>query len=318
MKRLDEVLTGVKSVGIAGHVKPDGDCIGSCLAVYNYIKTYYPDADARVYLEQVPSVFRFLAGADEICTTYPEETRELFLVLDCGDEKRLGNAFSYFEKAEKTVCIDHHISNQSFADVNYVYPDASSASELVFDLLPEEKITADIAACIYTGIAHDTGVFQYSCTSRHTMEAAGVLMEKGIPFSKIVDQTYYEKTYTENLILGVALRKAEMHLEQKVISSVITQEDLDAVSATANDVEGIVSVLRSTKGVEASVFLYQTGEHEFKLSLRSTEIIDCAKICMNCGGGGHVRAAGATVTGNPSEILEGILKEMEKQFAESL
>ena len=102
---------------------------------------------------------------------------------------------------KRQACIDHHISNQSFADENYIFPQASSASELVFELIPRERLTKEIAECIYTGIIHDTGVFQYSCTSEKTMEAAGVLMGMGIDFPKIVDQTFFTKTYEQNLSL---------------------------------------------------------------------------------------------------------------------
>lgn len=315
MKKLEEALAGKKTIGIAGHVKPDGDCVGSCLGVYNYIKTYHPEIQAEVFLEPIPPVFSFLQGADGIETDSPDrEPQDLFICLDCGDLKRLGPNAKYFENAAATLCIDHHISNDSFADENYIFPDASSTCELVYQLLDSEKITRDIAECLYTGIIHDTGVFQYSCTSRSTMEAAGILMDTGIPFPRIVDSTFFQKTYAENRIMGEALVKSKLHLDGRVISTYLLEQEMKEIGASKKDTEGIVAQLRCTKGVEASIFLYETGEGEFKLSLRSTELIDCAAITMKYGGGGHVRAAGATVTGDPERLTEEIVAEMKKQL----
>ena len=184
MKKLDEILAGKKSVGLAGHVRPDGDCVGSTLGVYNYIRKYYPDVDVRLYLEPIPNIFKFLNFSSEIRSDYEESVVfDLFIAMDCGDEKRLGNAARYFQEAKHTACIDHHVSNQSFAEENYIFPDASSTCELICELLDMEKITKEIAECLYTGMVTDTGVFQYSCTSSSTMNMAGMLMDKGIDFT---------------------------------------------------------------------------------------------------------------------------------------
>ena len=206
MKDLDSQLQGVQTAAIAGHVRPDGDCVGSCLATYNYIKDNYPQIQVDLYLEPIPNIFKFLKRSEEIiheCTEH--EPYDLFIAQDCGDTGRLGEAAQYFTAAKKTICIDHHISNQSFADENYIFPHASSASELVFELLDEKKISREIAECIYVGIIHDTGVFQYSSTSAKTMNVAGRLMNMGIDFTEIVDKTFYTKTYQQNRIMGQAL-----------------------------------------------------------------------------------------------------------------
>ena len=110
MKKLDEILAGKKSVGLAGHVRPDGDCVGSTLGVYNYIRKYYPDVDVRLYLEPIPNIFKFLNFSSEIRSDYEESVVfDLFIAMDCGDEKRLGNAARYFQEAKHTACIDHHV-----------------------------------------------------------------------------------------------------------------------------------------------------------------------------------------------------------------
>ncbi len=315
MKDLASQLTQVKTVAIAGHVRPDGDCIGSCLATYNYISTWYPNIEVDVYLEPIPNIFKFLKHADKIHNTCESnKTYDLCIVQDCGDTGRLGEAVKYFETAKKTICIDHHISNDSFADENYIFPQTSSTSELMFDLIGEEKITKEIAECIYVGIIHDTGVFQYSSTTAKTMNIAGVLMEKGINFSKIVNDTFYTKTFEQNKILGQALLDSRRYLDGVVIATVVTKEEMEKYQVLPKHLEGIVSQLRATKGVEAAIFLYENEDGSWKVSMRSNALINVATIAMNYQGGGHVRAAGATIKGNSEEIIQKICEEIQKQF----
>lgn len=312
---LEEHLQGVTSVAIAGHVKPDGDCVGSTLAVYNYIRTYYPKIQADIFLEPIPNIFKFLSCSQDINSAYDDRPPyDLFVALDCGDERRLGRAVGYFREAAKTFCIDHHISNDSFADVNYIFPGASSTCELVFELMEEARITREIAECIYVGLVHDTGVFQYSCTSAKTMNIAGRLMEKGINFPEIVNKTYFEKTYEQNRILGQALIDSRRYLDDRCIASVITAEQMQQYHAQPKHLEGIVQQLRATKGVEVAIFIYENEDHTFKVSMRSGSKVNVSKLLMKYGGGGHERAAGATVEQAPDEMLALLLKDIEAEL----
>lgn len=315
MEKIDVLLAGMSLVAIAGHTRPDGDCTGSTLALYNYIKNNYPSIRVTLYLEPIPNIFKFLQRSDEIVSDFSEDvTYDLFFSLDCGDGGRLGGAVRYFDAAKKTVCIDHHISNQSFADVNDVQPAASSTSELVFGLLDEEKITKEIAECLYVGMVHDTGLFQYSCTSSKTMNIAGKLMDKGIDYPRIVDQTFFEKTFEQNQILGTALLKAKRHFDDRCITCILTAQDMADCHALPKHLEGIVSHLRSTKGVDTAVLLYENSDGTYKVSMRSNGAVDVAAICVKYGGGGHVRAAGATMSGDPEQILRQLLEEIKKEL----
>lgn len=317
MTNLDEFLEKAHTIGIGGHIHPDGDCVGSCLATYNYIKTYYPQKDVTLHLEPIPDKFKFLARAEEICSDVSaDKSFDLFIAQDCGDANRLGRFSGYCEQAAQTICIDHHVSNTGFADEDYIFPDASSTSELIYDLLPKERITKEIAECIYTGIIHDTGVFKYSCTSKKTMEAAGALMEMGINYPKIVDDTYYVKAYNQNRITGLALLKSKLHLDGKCISTYITLEEMREYDVLPKHLDGIVSEIRITRGVEAAVFLYET-EQGFKVSLRSCEYVDVAKIAVAYGGGGHVRAAGCSVKGEPEAVIGEIVSQISLQMNET-
>ena len=192
---LNKILGGVKEIAIGGHVRPDGDCVGSCMGLRQYITENYPDKKVTVYLEEIPDSFQFLKGTEEIRSEIPEnKVYDLFICLDCGDKGRLGFSAPLFEQAAYTFCVDHHISNVSFAMDNVIRPDASSTSELVYELLDKKRISKETAEALYLGIVHDTGVFQYSCTSPDTMRAAAVLMEKGINAPEIIHDTFYEKT----------------------------------------------------------------------------------------------------------------------------
>lgn len=315
MTNLDVFLETAATVAVSGHIRPDGDCVGSCLATYNYIKTYYPQISVDIYLEPIPNIFKFMRYSEEIIHDFSgEKCYDLFIVQDCGDIGRLGGAAHFFETAKKTVCIDHHISNQSFADENYIFPETSSTSELIFELLPKERLTKEIAECIYTGIVHDTGVFQYSSTSSKTMNVAGTLMDCGIAYSKIIDETYYTKTYNQNRILGLALLKSKLHLNGKCISSVITEEEMKEYEVLPKHLDGIVSQLRVTKDVEAAIFLYETGDGTFKVSTRSVGSVDVSRIAVKYDGGGHKRAAGFSMTGNSDEIVRTIVEEVARQL----
>ncbi len=315
MIELDEILKNAKTIGISGHVRPDGDCIGSTLAMYNYIRDYYPQARPQIFLELVPNIFKFLNRSEEVLTDYPDtEQMDLFIALDCGDAGRVGKAAKYYELAAHTLCIDHHETNGAFADDNYIVPGASSTCELVYELLPKERITKEIAECLYTGMIHDTGVFQYSCTSSRTMNIAGELMDKGIDYPGIIDRTFYTKTYRQNLLLGRALSKSRLYLNDKCILSWLTQEEMQEFDALPKDLEGIVSQLRVTKGVEVAVFFYPAGEEGgYKFSTRATgDRVNLAKLALRFGGGGHAKAAGFTLHGDVEEVTGTILQALEE------
>ena len=176
---LDEMLEGKKSIVILGHVNPDGDCIGSCLGLYNYLKENYEGLEVSVYLEKMGVKFSYLSGYGDVQTEYDDTKKfDLCITSDASDVPRLGVFAPYRETAKDTFCVDHHITNKGMCRVNVIESWASSASEVVFRLLDKGKISKAVAECLYTGIAHDTGIFKFSNTSRQTMEIAGFLMEK--------------------------------------------------------------------------------------------------------------------------------------------
>lgn len=312
---LSEILAGKQTVALGGHVRPDGDCVGSVMGLYLYLKEQYPELQVDVYLENIAERFRFIQDTDVIRSEIdPSKVYDLFICMDCGDKERLGFSARLFDQAKKTACIDHHVSNEAFANDNEIVPDASSTSELVYRLIEKDKISLHCAEALYMGIAHDTGVFQYSCTAPETMEAAAELLRRGVNGSDIIDKTFYEKTYVQNQILGKALLESMMILDKKCIFSYVSRRDLEFFNAVPSDLEGIVSQLRYTAGTEVAIFMYETGYQEYKVSLRSGDAVDVSRIAKYFGGGGHVKAAGCTMKGTVHDVVNNLTKEIDIQL----
>ena len=191
MNIYDEVK-GAVTIGISGHIRPDGDCIGAAVGLYLYLKKACPSADVQVMLEKPADVFSCIKGISEIHTDFKTavECFDVFIAVDTSKE-RMGEAEKYFDGAKKTINIDHHVSNSGCGDVNYIVPEASSTSELIYQVMEDKSfVDVEIAKAIYVGIIHDTGVFQYSNTSPSTFKTAAELIAYGFDFSKIIDETF--------------------------------------------------------------------------------------------------------------------------------
>ncbi|MCF2681379.1 DHH family phosphoesterase [Faecalicatena contorta] len=320
MNILNKMLMDAGSVAIGGHARPDGDCVGSCLGLYQYIRENCKDKRVDVYLEEIPESFQFIEVAKEIRHEIPEEQTvyDLFICLDCGDKDRLEFSVPLFDAAKHTLCVDHHISNKGFAEENYVVPDASSTSELICRLLEEDKISLETASSLYLGIVHDTGVFQYSCTSPDTMRIAAGLLEKGVDGPRIIQDTFYEKTYAQNQILGRALLESIVFMDGACIASYVKNNVMEFYGVTPKDLEGIVSQLRVTKGVEVAIFMYEQKTNIYKVSLRSKDKIDVSRIAQYFGGGGHRKAAGFTMHGSPHDVLNNLSEQIELQMRKTV
>lgn len=317
MKKIDLLseCKGAENIVISGHVRPDGDCVGSCMAAYLYLRKAMPDARIKVCLNEPAEIFACIKGFDQIDTTFTAENDpDVFLALDC-ERSRLGEAEGLFERAAKRINIDHHVSNElGCGDVNYIVPGCSSTAELVYDVMDKALVDAEIAKAVYIGIVHDTGIFQYSNTSPKTLRIAADLIEYGFDFPKLIDETFHEKTYVQNQLLGRALLESIVFMEGKCIVSALNQKILDFYNASPKDLEGIVNQLRIIKGVECAIFMYETGNLEYKVSLRSCEYVDVSKVASYFGGGGHLRAAGCNMNGTFYDVVNNISAQIELQI----
>ncbi len=243
------------------------------------------------------------------------KTEDVFIALDTVPE-RMGAALDLYKRAEKTINIDHHISNQAdHAMVNYVVPKASATSELIYDVLEQSYLDDVIAQLLYMGMAHDTGVFHFSNTSPKTMRVAADLLEYGFDFPKLVDETFYEKTYLQNKILSRIVLDSRLYMDGRIIIGTADHKFISRYGAKKEDFEGVVNQLRITSGVECAVFIYEKEKGHFKCSLRaSSDLVDVAKIAVEFGGGGHVRASGfdaeMELTALENKLVEMISKQI--------
>jgi len=316
MIHLLDIVKNAHRVAIAGHVRPDGDCAGSCLALYRYLKQN-SSAEVSLYLERLQDPFDKLPGAEAVCSELSVESQpyDVFFALDCGDAGRLGFAQSAFEQASEKVCIDHHITNVGYGDINHIEAHASSTSEILYELMEKDKIDYEIARCLYTGILHDTGVFHHDCTSGRTMEIAGWLMEQGLDFPAIIDGEFYQKTYVQNRVMGHCLLQSQLLQEGTVIVSSLSIEERQSYGATTADLSGIIDQLRLTAGVEVAVFLYELEEQDaWKVSMRANRNINVSEVAAKFDGGGHVKAAGCTIKGVVSDIIDQLVAELKPQL----
>jgi len=316
MNRIETALEDVKTVAIAGHVNPDGDCIGSCMGMYLYLKANYPQIQADVYMGELRPVFGHIEDLNIIRHTLiePDKIYDLLMLFDVSSEGRVSVANLYLHTAKKSICIDHHVTNGGLCDENYIIPEASSACEVLYELMDNEKVTLPVATALYTGIVHDTGVFQYTNTSGKTMRIAGELLDKGVDANTIIEDSFYSKTYVQNQILGRTLLESILILNGKCIIGVVRQKEMEFYGVTAKDLDGIVNQLRVTQGVEVAMFIYSTGLQEYKVSLRSNGHVDVSRITGYFGGGGHVKAAGCTMQGSVYDVINSITFYIEKEL----
>ena len=317
MKNILEEVKGAKTVAIGGHIRPDGDCIGSCMGLYLYLKKELPDTKVNIFLEKPADVFSCISRLEDIREADAEDTTayDVFIALDCTKD-RLGSSLGLFERAVKTINIDHHISNGGCADVNYLRADASSASELVYELLEPDKMDVEIAKALYIGIIHDTGIFQYSNTLPATFNAAAELVKFGFDFPKIIEETFYEKTFVQNQIMGRALLESIVFMDGKCIVATVSKKMMDFYGVNGKDLDGIINQLRNTKGVECAIFLYELEALTYKVSMRSGGLVDVSKVAQFFGGGGHARAAGCTMNGTVHDVINNLSAQIALQMGQ--
>ena len=239
---------------------------------------------------------------------------DVFIALDCGDSERLDEARPLFLAAAKKLCFDHHLSNVGYADLNEIRPEASSTCEVLYEHFDQQYVNEAVAMAIYTGIVHDTGVFQYSCMSQATFGIVGELIGYGFDAAKIISESFYEKTYVQNQILGRALLESMLFMDGKCIVSMVDRKMMDFYGVTSEDFDGIVNQLLVTKGCEVAIFMHQTGTLEFKVSMRSKGKVNVSEVATYFGGGGHARAAGCMMSGTYRDVLNNLSEHIEKQL----
>lgn len=307
------VCRQAESVLVVSHYSPDGDAFGSAGALALGLRSL---GKKVVLLNQdgPQKHFEFIPGVAEHVTTIPKQTFDLLVVCDCGDFMRVGDGLlPALREFPKIVNIDHHASNDFFGHLNFVAPQLSSTSEIIFGLLSELRValTKDIARALFAGISFDTGSFRHSCTSPATFRIAGELIAAGASPNEISRALFDDISFSALKLQGEALSKLQLHADGKVAEVMVTAEMSGRYGAAPDEVKALVSIALSIKGVCVSVYIREDSPL-WRISLRSVDAkYDVAKIAEEFGGGGHRQAAAFRSKKPLTEIRAKLLSLLE-------
>lgn len=314
---LDEIMKQIKQaekIVVLTHESPDGDAIGSSMTIKLILENMDKYVDV-IIPEYSRRLFEFLPTSNEIKEASEIEKYDLAIAVDCADFKRLAKN-EYFENAKVTIQIDHHGSNTMYADYNYVNPVSPACCEVIAGMIRYYNldITKEVGTCLMTGIITDTGGFRHSSITAETFEFTADLIRLGVDVSDIYKRTLKTNTRANFELTKRVIDRMEILENGKVTFTYITKKDEKDVNAEPGDHEGLVEIGRDIEGVEVSIFIRQKEENEdaYKISMRSGNSVNVSDICFAFGGGGHPRAAGATIQGNIEEVKEKIMKEVRK------
>ena len=312
---LDEILKQIQKaekIVILTHESPDGDAVGSSLAMKLIIEKLEKTAD--VIIPEYSRLFNFLPSAEAIMTDSEIKNYDLAISVDCATLKRMAKK-EYFENAKSTIVIDHHGSNTMYGDLNYVNPASPACCEVLAGMLKyyEIDITKDIGTCLMTGIITDTGGFRHVGITPETFEFTADLIRLGVDVPDIYKRTLNTKTRANFELSKKVMERMEILEDGKVTFTYMNKKDEEEVGAEPGDHEGLVEIGRDIEGIEVSIFIRQKeNEDAYKISMRSGNKVNVSDICFLFGGGGHPRAAGALIQGNVEQVKEKLMKEVRK------
>ncbi len=305
------------NIVLTAHVNPDGDAIGSGLALFITLKNYYKDKNIRFILQdEIPYTTKFLKFSDEI-EKYEDNNlneTELLIFLDSATRERTGVVGENI-KAKYTINIDHHITNPKYADMNCVISEMSSTSEVIYNFLKKNnfEISLEAGEAIYLGIVNDTGNFSHSNVSKDTMKIATELIELGVNNNYIVTNFLNSNSYASLKLMGEALKDFKFFEKEKLSYFFLSYETMKKYNAKKEDTEGIVEKILSFYDAEVSLFLREEApnrEKKYKGSMRAKKDVDVNQIANIFDGGGHKKAAGFSSNLTEEEILNIVLKNL--------
>lgn len=337
-KIVDEI-NRAQSVFITVHVGPDGDAIGSMIAMALALRGMGKNVTPATH-DPVPESCRFLPQAEEIplassllehCEGQGQEALaqgahryDLAIVLDCGELSRTGDAANLVRMAARVVNIDHHATNDMFGDVNWVDTGAAATGELVYRLITQGlrvTLTPDIATALYTALSTDTGSFRFSNVTSETFDIASQLIKAGADGFRVAEEVYGTVPFNVLKLLGELLNTLETSQDGRIAWMTLTRDVLAKYDVDDDQTEGFIGYARSVKGAEVGILFKETPEGTIRVGLRSRRIVDVASLARRFGGGGHARASGCTLSMPLAEaksvILRAVAEELERLEATS-
>ena len=314
MGTLDSILEEINnadSIVILTHENPDGDAVGTSLALYNALKVYGKD-NVDLIIPECPKTFLFLPGASNIKKSSDVKGYQLAISIDCASFDMVCGGQKYFDSAEHTVVIDHHGTNTMYGDFNFVNPDSPACAEVMIVVLNRFNMNIDknIGTCLLVGIITDTGGFKSQGVTAETFEFVARLLNRGVNVSDTYRKVLQVKTRSAFELSRVATNRLELIDDGKIAYTYVTLEDYERFGNTYGDHEGIVDIGRDIEGVEVSIFVRAIKGRGWKVSLRSNDKVDVDEIALLFGGGGHPKAAGFSIREDISSVKEKIIKEV--------
>lgn len=316
LKKIADVITRHEKFLVTSHVRPDGDSIGSTLAMYHLLRNM--GKSVLVYnQDKTPDNYRFLPGAADIVHEIPASSSfDVVFILDCSELERIGEEAENITAGHVMVNMDHHISNRQFCELAFIDGHASSTAELVFRLVDAMGIslTKDIADNLYTGIITDTGGFRYGSTSQEALAAASFMVASGADPQWLSENIYENNPVAKIRLLAKVLETLSFNQDGKVGSLVVCQKSLQAAGAMMEHTEGFVDIPRSIAGVAVSILFSEMNDDQYKISLRSKGHYNIARVAEKFGGGGHANAAACRYKGDLDHAKGAILSAVAEIF----
>jgi phosphoesterase RecJ-like protein len=303
--RIGEALQSSRTVAVLTHVRPDGDAIGSQLAMVLALQKL--GKTVMAWTESgLPENFAFLSGS-ELITKPPAEPMELdvVLALDTAAKNRMGEAIQAVSAYNKLINIDHHASNPGYGDLNYIDAQSPATGQIIYELLQDQHLPffPAIADALFVAISTDTGSFRYQNTTARTFEIAGRLIEAGVDLATISNRVYESYPKRRILLLSQLLNDATFHANDRIATFTLTEETKTKLAIDPADIDGLIDVIRSVDTVVVAIFFEELPDQRVRISVRSKDPrIDANKICSTWGGGGHQLAAGARLRGTLEEV----------------
>ena len=321
-QKVAEKIKNAKNIVILHHVAPDGDCLGSVLALKEMISQVddVKKLDA-VITGKIPDIYRFLPGIEYLKKVNDESlyrSYDLVIAVDCACKDRLGDATELFNKARSSINIDHHISDEGFADIDWIDPKASATGEVLFDLIKPlgVKLTQDMATNLYTAMLTDTGGFKFENTKPKTFEICAQLLEAGADPVNIYNKCYESKPLAMVKLHAKAIDNAIFIENNEIVYTKITRKLLEEIDATDDHIDGITEALRQVDSVKIALVFKETLRGSTKVSFRSNGLNVC-EIASFFGGGGHKLASGCLLEKNIEEAVNDVIATVRKQVIKS-
>ncbi|MBN2427039.1 MAG: bifunctional oligoribonuclease/PAP phosphatase NrnA [Deltaproteobacteria bacterium] len=295
---------------VAAHMNPDGDAISSTLALGNALREMGKEV---VFFngDPVPQVYSFLPGAELLTSSLDQSAEEIYdvgFVLDSGELRRAGEHLR--DRCRILVNIDHHVDSERFSDYFWVDEKASSTGTLIYRLLKNftgYRFSLPVATCLYTSLVSDTGSFRFANTDKETFQIAAELLELGVNPAEISAHIYEDREERVLHLLGLALGTLKLSECGRIASISVTNAHMEATGTGPEHTDGFINYPRSIRGVEIALLFREAEPGFFKVGFRSNGNVDVAFVAQNFGGGGHARAAGATLRGTLDEVREKII-----------